>query len=77
MVFYSNCAQFPMQPAPLQTPCIKVCELDPVTRLCRGCARTLIEIGGWSSFDDAARQAIMAELPARLKTLHPSKWAKG
>ena len=28
------------------TPCIKVCVIDPQTRLCEGCGRTLAEIGG-------------------------------
>lgn len=31
-----------------------------------GCGRTLAEIGNWSRYDDATRQAVMASLPARL-----------
>jgi hypothetical protein len=34
--------------------------------LCVGCGRTLKEIGGWTRFTDAERQAIMRALPARL-----------
>ncbi|MDX3807153.1 DUF1289 domain-containing protein [Bosea thiooxidans] len=51
------------------TPCIKVCVIDPQTRLCEGCGRTLSEIAQWSQLDEAERLAIMAELPERLRQL--------
>lgn len=38
--------------------------IDP-DGLCRGCRRTLEEIGGWSSMSDAQREAVLAELPKR------------
>lgn len=50
----------------ISSPCIKLCQLDPVTRLCLGCGRSLSEIGRWSSLSEEERRAIMAELPARL-----------
>ena len=49
----------------MESPCIKVCVIDPGSRLCVGCARSLDEIAGWSSMSDADRQHIMAELPGR------------
>ena len=49
----------------MKTPCIKVCVMDLDTQRCRGCYRTLEEIGGWGSMTDAEREAIMAELPER------------
>jgi uncharacterized protein len=49
----------------VSTPCTKVCTIDPRTKLCRGCGRSLSEIGGWSSFSEAERLRIMAELPTR------------
>lgn len=51
---------------PIQTPCIKVCEIDPASQLCAGCGRTLAEIGRWGAMSDAERAAIMAGLPARM-----------
>ncbi|HSI42047.1 MAG TPA: DUF1289 domain-containing protein [Xanthobacteraceae bacterium] len=54
-----------MSASPL-SPCIGVCALDPTGRACLGCGRTLGEIAAWGSLDEAARRAIMAELPARL-----------
>jgi predicted Fe-S protein YdhL (DUF1289 family) len=50
----------------ISSPCVKLCQLDPVTRLCLGCGRSLSEIGRWSSLSEEERRAIMAELPARL-----------
>lgn len=47
------------------SPCVKLCVIDPETALCAGCARTLAEITGWSSFSDAEREQIMQELPQR------------
>jgi predicted Fe-S protein YdhL (DUF1289 family) len=50
----------------IDTPCMKVCILDPASRLCRGCGRTLEEIGRWTVMTDAERRRVMAELPQRL-----------
>jgi predicted Fe-S protein YdhL (DUF1289 family) len=48
------------------TPCIKLCAIDPGTRLCAGCGRTLAEIGMWASYSDEERRSIMRVLPGRL-----------
>lgn len=50
----------------IETPCTKVCILDPVTGLCRGCGRSGEEIAAWTSFSDDERARIMAQLPERL-----------
>lgn len=47
------------------SPCIKLCAIDPATRLCSGCGRTLTEIGRWSTMSDVERAQIMRELPER------------
>jgi predicted Fe-S protein YdhL (DUF1289 family) len=59
----------------IQTPCIDICKIDPITRLCTGCGRTLDEIARWGSMSDAERAAIMRELPSRSKNLISSKQA--
>jgi len=51
----------------IESPCIKICVMDPASGLCRGCGRTLSEISAWASRLDAERQAIMAALPERLR----------
>jgi predicted Fe-S protein YdhL (DUF1289 family) len=45
------------------SPCILVCELDPLTDICIGCGRTLDEIAEWASVP-RARQLEIAELAA-------------
>lgn len=52
---------------PIASPCTKVCTIDPRSKLCHGCGRSLHEIGGWMSMTDAEREKIMAELPQRMR----------
>jgi uncharacterized protein len=49
-----------------ETPCIAVCMMDPRTKLCFGCGRTLPEIARWHKMDSAERLAVMEGLPARI-----------
>jgi predicted Fe-S protein YdhL (DUF1289 family) len=51
------------------SPCIRVCVVDAASGLCAGCGRTLAEIGAWLALSEAAREAVMAALPARLALL--------
>ena len=53
----------------IESPCIKVCAVDGETGLCLGCGRSLKEIGGWMSYDDAGRREVMDALPERLEHL--------
>ncbi len=50
---------------PGDSPCIKVCTLDPETGLCMGCHRTLDEIAAWGGLSQERRSAINAQLPSR------------
>jgi predicted Fe-S protein YdhL (DUF1289 family) len=43
--------------------------MDAKTGLCEGCARTLDEIAAWSLMDDADKQAVWDQLPARRDSL--------
>ena len=53
----------------IQSPCNKVCVVDPVAKLCIGCGRSLDEIACWIDLDTAERKRIMALLPFRLETM--------
>ena len=53
----------------MTSPCVKVCQMDPVRGVCIGCCRTLDEIGRWSGMSEAERRAVMSGLPARRKAL--------
>ncbi|WP_428029451.1 DUF1289 domain-containing protein [Ancylobacter sp.] len=52
-------------PQTLSTPCVSVCTLDAVGRICLGCGRTLEEIGAWRTLSETERRAIMARLTLR------------
>jgi predicted Fe-S protein YdhL (DUF1289 family) len=62
-------------PAPIKTPCIKVCVVDGESGLCLGCYRKLTEVAGWAKLSDEDRARIMAELPARRGLIRPEKLA--
>ena len=56
-------------PPVVESPCVKICSLDPASDLCLGCGRTLDEITRWYGMSGDERRRIMAELPARMETL--------
>jgi predicted Fe-S protein YdhL (DUF1289 family) len=62
-------------PSPIASPCTKVCTIDPASRLCRGCGRSLDEIARWMSLSDSERTRIIGDLPRRLAAsgLQPGK----
>jgi uncharacterized protein len=47
------------------SPCLGICLMDPATRMCRGCLRTIAEIAGWYDADPAEKHAILARLATR------------
>ncbi len=49
----------------IESPCVKVCVLDPVSGLCLGCHRDRDEIAGWSRMTTERRREIMETLGAR------------
>lgn len=56
-------------PVAVASPCVGVCVMDE--DWCEGCGRALDEIAGWLAMPPAQRDAVMAELPARIKSLRP------
>ncbi len=55
--------------AEVESPCIKICVIQPETRLCTGCLRSIDEIGAWSSMSPDDRRAVMDELESRRSKL--------
>jgi uncharacterized protein len=53
----------------MTSPCIKVCQMDPVRGVCIGCCRTLDEIGRWSGMGEAERDKVLKELGERRRRL--------
>jgi predicted Fe-S protein YdhL (DUF1289 family) len=62
-------------PAPIKTPCVKVCVVDGESGLCMGCYRRLNEVAGWAKLSDAERETIMGELRGRRALIRPEKLA--
>lgn len=49
----------------IESPCVRLCVIDPETRLCEGCRRSLDEIAAWGRMTPGQRREIMAKLPDR------------
>ncbi|MDF3607760.1 DUF1289 domain-containing protein [Paracoccus sp. DMF-8] len=49
----------------IETPCIRICRIEPTSGLCIGCWRSIDEIMGWIRMTDDQRRAVMADLPGR------------
>jgi len=53
-------------PEPLPpSPCLGICIMDPRTRQCRGCLRTVEEIAHWYEASATEKRALIAVLEAR------------
>lgn len=61
----------------IETPCIKICVVEPETGFCIGCGRTRQEIGDWISMSPTARHDVIARLPERVATLTLRKTRRG
>jgi uncharacterized protein len=57
----------------VESPCIKLCVVEPATGLCLGCFRSTEEIARWSAMTPEARRAVMAELPVRAERARPGR----
>jgi predicted Fe-S protein YdhL (DUF1289 family) len=49
----------------VESPCVKICVLHPVSGLCLGCYRTAEEIAAWPTMSPETRRAVMAALADR------------
>jgi len=56
-------------PMPVRSPCVKVCELDAATQLCRGCFRTQDERDWWVAYSDAQQKDVLRRCEQRREVL--------
>jgi len=61
----------------IESPCVKICVVDPETGFCIGCGRTRDEIGSWLGFSPEQRRHVMATLPERVASLTLRKSRRG
>jgi len=59
--------------APPASPCLGICLMDPATRMCRGCLRTIDEIRAWHEASAAEKRAILARLDGRRRGMDQSR----
>lgn len=57
----------------VESPCVKICVVDPETGFCIGCGRTRGEIGSWLGLTPEERRTVIAALPERVATLTPAQ----
>lgn len=55
---------------PVASPCVGVCELDQVSKLCTGCLRTADEIAMWRDAGGEVRRSILE------RVRHGGKWLR-
>jgi predicted Fe-S protein YdhL (DUF1289 family) len=61
----------------IESPCIKVCVVDPGSGFCIGCGRTRDEIASWLEFNADERRRIMRNLADRMSSLTDRRRRKG
>jgi uncharacterized protein len=61
----------------IETPCIKICIVEPETGFCIGCGRTRGEIADWLGMSPTERHRLVLALPERIATLTLRKTRRG
>lgn len=61
----------------IESPCIKVCVVDPGSGFCIGCGRSREEIASWLDLSAEQRGRIMGALPQRISSLTDRQRRKG
>lgn len=56
-------------PAPVRSPCVKICELDPENGLCRGCHRTRDERDWWIAYSEPQQREVLQRCEQRRAVL--------
>jgi len=49
----------------VQSPCVEICQLDPVSGMCLGCFRTMDEIATWIELSDIEKQNVLLNASKR------------
>ena len=55
----------PDVPASMPSPCISICQMDPLADVCLGCYRTRQEIASWSRMGAEAQRDLLDTLNER------------
>ncbi len=55
-----------------ESPCVRLCVLNPATDRCEGCGRTLDQIARWSAMSAEEKWAVLDELESVRKESNPN-----
>jgi uncharacterized protein len=56
-------------PTPVRAPCVKVCQMDPLTQLCLGCRRTQEERDWWVAYTPDQQREVLLRCEQRREVL--------
>ncbi len=56
-----------LPPRHVPSPCVKICVLDPDTRMCRGCFRSIDEVAEWVEYSPEEKLAVLERIAQRRK----------
>jgi predicted Fe-S protein YdhL (DUF1289 family) len=59
----------PVMEGRLGSPCVGICQVDPVSGWCGGCGRSEAEMAAWGDWPEPRRQEVWASLPQRMVNL--------
>jgi predicted Fe-S protein YdhL (DUF1289 family) len=48
------------------SPCTSICRIDPASKWCAGCRRTLTESADWPMLTATEKRAVLSSLPQRI-----------
>lgn len=60
-------------PMAVRSPCLKVCQTDPATQLCRGCYRTQEERDWWVAYGEDQKRDVLLRCAQREHVLRSGK----
>jgi uncharacterized protein len=63
-------------PVNMITPCVKICVIHTVEKICIGCFRSRDEISQWKNYSEEERQKIMETLKNREKMIYRRRGGK-
>ncbi|WP_114951645.1 DUF1289 domain-containing protein [Sphingosinicella terrae] len=58
------------------SPCTGICRIDSGTGWCRGCGRTIEEIGRWPAATSLEKASLLEVLPDRMARMRPGRSAE-
>ncbi len=56
-----------------ESPCVKICVIEPASGFCLGCHRTIREISDWSRMSADERHAVLDRLHQRAEAAKPAR----